>query len=529
MIKKSLTIATLAILLSFEAFAQKQSTIPIEKGEKWYGALTGLGSRIPFVKDMPKQYLSKINHNNQTVPFMVSNFGRYIYSETPFDFEFKDGNIIIDSPTEEIKAVKIGKNLREGFILARNKHFAGSSIIPDKMFFEVAQYNTWIELMYDQNQKDIENYASAIIANNFDPGILMIDDNWQRYYGNFEFKAECFPDPKGMVDKLHAQGFKVMLWVCPFVSPDSPEFRDLESKGFLIREKGKKTAAIIRWWNGSSACYDLTNPAAMEHLITQLKDVQRKFGIDGFKFDAGDPNFYTPQTQSYFKENAISTDHTMAWAKLGLEFPFNEYRACWKMQGEPLVQRLGDKDYSWGALNLLITEMINAGLMGYAYTCPDMIGGGQFASFLNVNPANVDQTLIVRSAQVHALMPMMQFSVAPWRILDAEHLKYCQEAAALHKKFSPYILELAKESARTGEPIIRSMEYMFPNKGFSECTDQFMLGSKYLVAPIMSPDGKRTVRLPQGTWVDDLGKKIRGPLVLSISADLGRLPYFEKR
>lgn len=525
--KTKLTLLLLLLSISI-SFAQKQSAIAIEKGEKWYGAITALGSKMPFTTQLKKHSLSIHNLNNQTVPFMVSSYGRYIFSEAPFAFKFTDNEILIDSHVD-VAVVKAGKNLREAYVLARNKHFPASGTMPDKLFFEVPQYNTWIELMYDQNQQDIEKYADEIISNGFRPGILMIDDNWQRYYGNFDFKAEKFANPKAMTDKLHSQGFKIMLWISPFVSPDSPEFREFEKKGYLIKRKGSKQAAIIQWWNGHSGCFDLTNPEAMKYLTDKLKENQAKYGVDGFKFDAGDPNFYDPQTQDYYKSDAIAVDHTLAWARLGLSFPFNEYRACWKMQGEPLVQRLGDKDYSWAALNLLIPEMLNAGLMGYAYTCPDMIGGGQFGSFLGVDQSKMDQTLIVRSAQLHALMPMMQFSVAPWRILDKEHLKYCLDAAKLHEKFAPYILELAKESARTGEPIVRTMEYMFPHKGFSECTDQFMLGSKYLVAPILSPDGKRSVRLPQGAWVDDLGKKYRGPLMLPIQADLGRLPYFEKK
>ena len=513
--------------LTLVATAQNKSTVDILGGEKWYGAATALGSRMPL-ENVARMSLSVDNMNNQTAPFLVSNLGRYIYSRSPFVFEIKDNKIVIDSPGERVDVVRAGKNLREAFALARNKHFAGSGKIPDKSFFEVAQWNTWIELMYNQNQGDIENYADQIIAAGFEPGIIMIDDNWQRYYGNFEFKAEKFTDPRAMVERLHRQGFKVMLWVCPFVSADSPEFRELSKKGFLIKKKGTVQAAVIQWWNGYSGCYDLTNPEAYRYLVGQLKEVQSKYGVDGFKFDAGDPHFYNPAEQDFYRADALATDHTLAWAKLGLEFPYNEYRACWMMQGEPLVQRLGDKNYSWGALKLLIPEMLNAGLMGYAYTCPDMIGGGQFSSFLNVTPANIDQTLIVRSAQLHALMPMMQFSVAPWRVLDKEHLRYCAQAANLHKKFAPYILELAQESARTGEPIVRSMEYMFPHKGFSDCTDQFMLGAKYLVAPIMSADGKRTVRLPQGVWLDDLGRKHRGPLVLELHAPLDRLPYFEK-
>ncbi len=84
--------------------------------------------------------------------------------------------------------------------------------------------------MYNQNQVDIERYAQDILANNFPTGIFMIDDNWQKYYGNFDFKQEKFPDPAGMIERLHKQGFKVMVWISPFVSADSPEYRFFGSK-----------------------------------------------------------------------------------------------------------------------------------------------------------------------------------------------------------------------------------------------------------------------------------------------------------
>jgi alpha-glucosidase len=53
-----------------------------------------------------------------------------------------------------------------------------------------------------------------------------------------------------------------------------------------------------------------------------------------------------------------------------------------------------------------------------------LIGGGEARSFSDA--AKFDPELVVRSAQVHALMPMMQFSVAPWRVLNAELAGYCQ-------------------------------------------------------------------------------------------------------
>lgn len=510
------------------AAAQQKSEIPVLAGEKWWGAFTAKGSQMPISKPLQGlQPLSSQSFNNQNVPLLVSNYGRYIWSDGGFDYRYDGNKFTIENAVKPVTVTPAGKTLREAFVIAARDHFPPDGTLPPELFFSVPQYNTWIELQYNQNEADIEKYADDVLANGFPAGILMVDDNWQRYYGNFDFKAERFPDAKGMIDRLHAKGFRIMLWISPFVSPDSPEFRELEEKGYLIREKGSKSAAVMRWWNGYSACYDLTNPAAFDHLLGVLKEMQAKYGVDGFKFDAGDLNFYRPDRQDYYDAAAQATDHCMKWAELGTHFPYNEYRAGWRMQGRPLVQRLGDKDYSWDALRLLVPEMLNAGLMGYAYTCPDMIGGGQVGSFRGLDQSKLDQALIVRSAQLHALMPMMQFSVAPWRVLDKEHLGYCRDAAKLHEKMAPYILELARNAAKTGEPIVRHMEYMYPNKGFADCNDQYMFGSKYLVAPILTPDGKRTVRLPRGTWVDDLGQRFKGPLVMEVSAPIGRIPYYE--
>ncbi|MDU1906103.1 MAG: glycoside hydrolase family 31 protein [Dysgonomonas sp.] len=521
----------LIFLFSFtQLFSQStyESEIPFDKDEYWWGGVVAFGSRMPYIKPIGEFDLALQNYNNQIVPLFLSNKGRYIWSDKPFKFEIKDNILKIKSEYENISVQKAGKNLRDAYLEASQKYFPPTGTLPDELFFTMPQYNTWIELVYNQNQEDILKYAKSIIDKDFPKGVLMIDDNWQRHYGNFEFKPDKFPNPKGMVKQLHDMGFKVMLWICPFVSPDSPEYRDLAKKGYLIKKKGTDTPAIINWWNGQSACYDLTNPEAFDYYVSILKNMQKEYGIDGFKLDAGDNSFYNPEHIDSYKKDAISVDHTLAWAKIGLEFPFNEYRAGWKMGGQPLVQRLGDKDYSWGAVSILVPEMIAAGLLGYAYACPDMIGGGQFGSFIGLDQSKFNQHLIVRSAQVHTLMPMMQFSVAPWRILSKENLEIVRKMAHLHQQFGNYIIEEARKSSQTGEPIIRHMEYAFPYQGFQECKDQFMLGDKYMVAPVVTAENKRTVKLPKGKWRDDKGRTYKGGRILNIEVPLDRLLYFEK-
>jgi len=120
----------------------------------------------------------------------------------------------------------------------------------------------------------------------------------------------------------------------------------------------------------------------------------------------------------------------------------------------------------------------------------------------------------------------MQFSVAPWRILDAEHLDAVKKAMKIRSEFTPEILRLAKKSAQNGDPIICSLEYYFPGQGFESVTDQFMLGETILVAPMDKKENSRKVFLPKGKWLADDGKLYKGTTTITIDVPLARLPYF---
>lgn len=387
-------------------------------------------------------------------------------------------------------------------------------------------------MVYNQNQDDILKYAHAIVDNGFPPGVLMIDDNWANNYGSFRFKKEKFENAKKMIEELHQMGFKVMLWISPFISPDTEVFRQLRDRKYLLFDNEGDTTltwnraekpAIIAWWNGYSALIDFTNPEAIKWFKGQLDQMIKEYGIDGFKFDAGDFEYYPSNITSFAK--ATPNRHSELWGNIGLHFPLNEYRAMWKNGGQPLVERLRDKQHSWEDLKKLIPDITTAGLLGYQFTCPDMIGGGEFGSFIGRD--KLDEELVVRSAQCSALMPMMQFSVAPWRILNEENLNAVKKAVVLRMKYTPYIMEVARTAAKTGEPIVRSLEYVFPKQGYAGIMDQFILGNKFLITPALDKSKKRKVIFPKGLWKDEYGKLIKGPIAQIINVPIDRLPVFE--
>jgi alpha-glucosidase (family GH31 glycosyl hydrolase) len=525
----------LYIFFSFAFLSNAQQkentrTIELQALERWYGATVVDGNLMPFKEG----YTLDLNGNvkgNQAAPLLLSTNGRYIWSNAPFAFKINYSNIEISRLNDSLYVEKAGNTLADAFRVASKKFFPSSGKMPDTLLFTKPQYNTWIELVYNQNQEDILKYARDIINNGFPPGVLMIDDNWFPYYGKFEFRKDRFTDPKKMISELHALGYKVMVWLCPFISPDSEVFRELKKKKFLLLDsKGNRTLtwqkaeepAIINWWNGYSAVMDFTNPSAVEWFNEQLQFLTSEYGIDGFKLDAGDPEYY-PTTSISFKP-ASANDHTELWGLFGLRYPLNEYRAMWKRGGEPLAERLRDKTHTWQDLQKLIPDITTSGLLGYAFACPDMIGGGEFSSFIGKD--KLDQALIVRSAQCHALMPMMQFSVAPWRVLDSIHLSAVKKAVAIRERFVHLILRLAKASAGNGEPIVKKMEYVFPKQKLESCNDQFMLGDSIMVAPMVNPGNSRTVTFPPGVWKADDGSTIKGPARKEIAVAIDRLPWF---
>lgn len=534
--KKVLTISIISLLGSGFSILADSLELKILEGEYWWAGLSSKGYEMPYDASTEVSYdLWGDNKGNQAQPLLLSNKGRFVWSEEPIKFVFKKGFITVTTREGTIDSGKKGSNLAEVFDYVSNKYFPSNGLIPDKLLFTHPQYNTWIELMYDQNEDDILAYAEAIIENGYPPGVLMIDDNWQEDYGTWKFSPRRFNDPKGLIDRLHNMGFKVMMWMCPFVSADSADFRQLAQDGLLILDPQKQQnilwantknkAAIIRWWNGASACLDLSNPRAQEWFKDQLDYLVEEYGVDGFKFDAGDARFYINNVVSW-KRNITPNDHTQFFAEFGLNYPLNEYRASWKMAGLPLAQRLRDKGHEWEDLAKLIPDQMSQSVMGYAYTCPDMIGGGEYRSFLS--NSSLDEELIVRSAQVHALMPMMQFSVAPWRILSKENNQICLDMANLHVELGEQFLHFAESAAKSGEPIVKPMAMAFPNGGYELVKDQFVLGNTIIVAPIVKKGARsRTVLLPAGEWKADDGKVYKGGKEIMVSAPLARLPYFK--
>ena len=454
-----------------------------------------------------------------------SSEGRGPFDQRPF---YDSGNLGDGVFTFKGNALDLKFSFTENAVTAYKKlveHFGHPTETPPDNLFEKPTWTTWARYKTAIDQDVVLQYADDIIKNNYPYNILEIDDRWQVYYGDLGFDPKRFPNPKQMIDKLHAKGFKVTSWVIPFLDPESQAFDDGAKNGWLVRTP-EDSPYLVEWWQGHGGLLDVTNPSAVEWFFERLATLQIESGLDGFKFDAGEACFLPSDAVTHQKIDP--NDYTKIYVDaVAKHYRLTEVRSGWKNQRAPIFFRQWDKTTSWGldnGLHSVLTGILALGMAGYPFILPDMVGGNEYEE-------KADAEMMIRWTQLNALLPSMQFSLPPWQYGE-ESVELCRRYANLHTEFAPKILEIAKLSTQNGLPIIRPVFWLAPNDEQALlCDDEFLLGDEFLVAPVITPHTfKRDIYLPHGRWQDHWsGKKYSGPITLkSYPTPLDVLPFFKR-
>ncbi len=507
----------------------------LQTGGHWYGG------NVTSAHNWPLESGSVVldpfySSSNQTSPLWLTSSGTGIFVPTYQLMGFsinkeKDGlfSFHVKDSDQLSYQVVIGRNIVDAYY-SMIRLVGKPKQVPPREYFVQPIFNSWIEFHTEVNQKGLEAYVDKIRSNSFPCKIVVIDDKWTPTYGDFAFDPAKFPNPKAMIDRFHSLGLKVILWATPFIEQAAKNYRVAEANHFLIMDENGKAPHIATWWNGQAALVDLSNPRAYDWFLGLLQDPVRRYGVDGYKLDGGDGEFLSAPFTSFGRISSLK--YTDLYASLGRFFDINELRVSWLVQESGLVQRLRDKDPTWSrvdGLNSLIPHGLTEGLIGYQYFCPDIIGGGLDSGFFGPEAKGIDAELFVRWTEASALMPMMQFSYAPWR-MDQKAVAICRKYSRLHEELGDYIFGLAQKASQDGSPIVRPLFFRNPEdaKTYS-ISDQFMLGERFLVAPVLEKGASaRDIYLPQGTWVDFWNGRVYsgGQSLKSYPAPLEVLPVF---
>lgn len=115
----------------------------------------------------------------------------------------------------------------------------------------------------------------------------------------------------------------------------------------------------------------------------------------------------------------------------------------------------------------------------------------------------------------------------PWEAVSVENNRLIKEMQELHIKLAPLLKDLIEEAYKTGEPIIRNLEYNYPHKGYHKINDVFMLCEKILAAPAVKKRQKeKTVLLPPGKWRDSDGNIRDGGKSVAVDTPIDKLLLF---
>lgn len=118
-------------------------------------------------------------------------------------------------------------------------------------------------------QKFYEDFTNALDEKNIQPGIIVIDDKWQKAYGLNNVDEEKWPDMKGFIRAMHQKGRRVLLWLKAW----DPE--------------GVDPSLCIRDFTGAAQAIDPQNPGYLALFAGACRNMLSPEGLDadGFKID----------------------------------------------------------------------------------------------------------------------------------------------------------------------------------------------------------------------------------------------------
>lgn len=385
-------------------------------------------------------------------------------------------------------------------------------------------------------------------------GAVWLDNPWDAGKASFDFDRNRFADPDALIQEVHAQGVRFMVWLSPFVTGPLTQFA--RDRNWLVAGTRPDNldatyydvTGAPEFGRGLDPHLDFTHPDAVAWWKEGLQGLIAR-GVDGVKVDRGEEDLSDDSTwfnglPNRLNHNAyVGRYHQAIFESFQAQRPDGDFvilaRGGWNGSARwaghwaadnlsgPGVLGLGQ------ALNSLLTlsasgfPFNSADIGGYAGTRQDA-GAAAYGDPTQVPTENA----YIRWTQLGALSPVMQTPIAPWWVGDKAIASY-RRYATLHHRLVPYIAAAARAAVERGVPIVRPLPYAFPADPVAVTVeDQYLFGPDLLVAPIANADAElpvaaRTVYLPAGTWTDFWsGLTYTGPLALAVSSPVEQLPLF---
>jgi alpha-glucosidase len=435
-----------------------------------------------------------------------------------------------------------GKNVAE--IIRHYTHLTGRMELPPlwSIGYQQCRYSYYPD-------KEVLSLAQTFREKDIPADTIVLDIHYMEKYKIFTWGKKDFPDPKGLLEKLKALCFNIVVMCDPGIKVE---------EGYEAYEDGVKKDVFIKYPDGSfytgqvwpGWCHfpDFTNPKTRAWWKDHFKDYVA-LGVEGFWNDMNEiatwgnmlpenivMDFEGQQASMrrgrniYGFQMARST-YEATKALLKNKRPFNLTRSGFSGVQRYAALWTGD-NVAYDEHMMLGVRIVNSmGISGVAFAGYD-VGG-----FVG----NADSRLFARWVSIGAFSPFFRgHSMINSR--DSEPWSYGEEVEQISRNYIkfryqilPYIYSLFYEASETGMPIQRALaiDYAHNNKVFDgHFQHQYLFGPAILVAPVESTKEFLKVYLPgqkSDTWYSLYnGNKYGGDTEVIVECPLHRLPLFVK-
>ena len=479
----------------------------------------GFGEKFtPFVKN--GQVVEIWNSDGGTcsdqsyknIPFYISSksYGVFVNSSDKVSFEVNSdtvSKVTFTQPGEELEYFIIGgENLED--VLKHYTDLTGKPSLPPAYTFGL-WLSTSFTTSYDE--QTVTSFIDGMKDRKIPLQVFHFDCFWMKEYEwcNFEWDKDMFPDPEGLLKRLHDRGLEICVWINSYVGQQSKLFDIGKEKGYFIKNLDGSVYQSDMWQPGM-AIVDFTNPEACEWFKGLLKKLF-DMGVNNIKTDFGER---IPTKVKYFNGKdpiKMHNYYTYLYNKCvfeALEEYYGKDKACLfarsaTVGGQKFPVHWGGDCYAeYSAMSETLRGGLSLCSSGFGFFSHDM-GGFEATAPADVYKRWCAFGLLSTHSRLHGSTSYR----VPWvydEDGDTEACDVLRHYTVLKGRLMPYLWAQANKTHTEGVPMMRSMIIAFSDDTACKYLDQqYMLGDNLCIVPVMNEEGIAEFYVPDnGTWTD---------------------------
>jgi len=401
-------------------------------------------------------------------------------------------------------------------------------------------FGIWMSRMTYFSADEVNAICDRLRLEHYPCDVIHLDTGWFRtdWLCEWKFNPERFPDPKGFIQHLKDNGFKVSLWQLPYVAQGAEQIGEAKENKYISQPMQEEDSSTGGASNFSTLDYagtiDFTYDKATRWYKNQLLKPLLDMGVKCIKTDFGE-NIHMDHQYHSMEPERLNNIYSLLYQRAAYEVTKEVTgdgivwaRSAWAgCQRYPLHWG-GDSASSWDGLAGSLKGGLHFGLSGFAFWSHDVPGFHSIPDFMN---SPLDEQVYLRWTQFGVFSSHMRYHGTckrePWHYPAIAPI--VKRWWKLRYKLLPYIIEQSELACKSGYPIVRALLFHHPHdRQVWHIDDEYYFGNDFLVCPVMNSHNRRDIYLPEGLWVNFFtGERLQGARwYYNVEVPLDQMPVF---